>query len=265
MPLTDLLTPAALSACLTTRCLGRTCLILPETDSTNTRIKRDYAAQAEGFVLLAERQTAGRGRLGRSFASPAGDGLYLSVLLRPALPLDEIDQLTLAAAVAVCQAVEQLCGLHPQIKWVNDVLLEDRKLCGILTEAAVSSASGRPDHVVVGIGVNLHFDPTAHPELAGIACGLSDWVQPPTRAQLATAILNALEPLYDALCAGQRQPLLASYKRRLGCLGRVVTVRTPQAHYPATCIDLDARGGLIVRTASGAVHTLRAGEISIRL
>ena len=259
----DLLTAQAVAARLETRLLGRDCLVLSETDSTNTRIKREYFDRPTGFVLIAERQTAGRGRLGRTFVSPPGDGLYFYFLLRPDLPLSEIDCLTLAAAVAVCEAVERLCGLSPAIKWVNDVFLNDRKLCGILTESVVSSPD-TPALVVVGIGVNLRFDRAAHPELDGIAGGLADLTEPPTRAALAAAILNAFEPLYDALCAGQKETLLAAYRMRLNCLGRAVTVHTPADTYPAVCESLDDTGALIVRTEDGETHALRAGEISIR-
>lgn len=263
---TDELTPAAIAAHLTTARLGRACLVLPETDSTNTALRRDFRDRPEGFALLAERQTAGRGRLGRSFVSAAGDGLYLSVLLRPTLPLSALELLTFTAAVAVCEAVEQLCGLHPTIKWVNDVFLGPRKLCGILVESAVSDPAGHPEFVIVGIGVNLYFDRAAHPELRDVVAALSDDVgTPPTRAVLAAAILNALEPRFDALCAGQTADLLAAYRARLNCLGRPVTVHTPAAVYEAFCEDLTETGGLLVRTADGTRRTLCAGEISIRL
>lgn len=262
----DELTPAVVAAHLTTARLGRECLVLPETDSTSTALRRDFRDRPDGFALLAERQTAGRGRLGRTFVSSAGDGLYFSFLLRPVLPLTALELLTFTAAVAVCEAVERLCGLHPTIKWVNDVFLGPRKLCGILVESAVSAPTGYPDFVIVGIGVNLHFDRTAHPELSDVVAALSDAVEtPPTRAVLAASILNAFEPRCDALCAGQTAELLAAYRSRLNCLGRPVTVHTPAAVYEAFCEDLTEQGGLLVRTADGERRTLRAGEISIRL
>ncbi|MBR3867133.1 MAG: biotin--[Butyricicoccus sp.] len=155
--------------------IGCELLVLDEVDSTNTRIKQEYAAQKpDGFTLIARQQTAGRGRLGRTFASPASDGLYLSVLLRPNLPPEQINFITTAAAVAVCRAIEAVAGFTPGIKWVNDILMHGRKLCGILVEAGFTGG-GTLDYAVLGIGINLRFDPAAHPALAEIAGGLTDF------------------------------------------------------------------------------------------
>lgn len=263
----DSLTGAGVAALLgETAVIGRDLLVREEVDSTNTRIKREFAAErADGFTLIAGRQTAGRGRLGRSFASPAGDGLYLSVLLRPNLPVERLNFITIAAAAAVCRAIETAAGFAPGIKWVNDVLMDGKKLCGILTEASIEGESGAVAYAVLGIGVNLRFDPEAHPELRGIAGGLADFCgQPPRRAALAAAILRELDRVYALLRAGDTASVLEEYRARLLCLGEPVTVRGADGDWEAVCTGVDGAGHLLVEDSRGA-HTLTSGEISIRL
>lgn len=263
--MSDILSAERLTSYLHTQRLGHAVKILSCTDSTNTQIKQTYQNTPEGFVLLAEQQTAGRGRLGRQFLSPKGDGLYLSLVLRPNLPMHQLSLLTPLAAVAVCEAIHEVCGLTPAIKWVNDIFLQDKKICGILTETCGLSSDGRPALCVVGIGLNLRFDDAAHPELAKIAGSLSDAVDVlPTRAQLAAAILNAFEPWYDTLIQGDTAQLLQAYRNRLICLGKEVTVQTSTHAYSATCTDLTEDGNLVVLDKQGTKHILQAGEISIR-
>lgn len=263
----DSLTAEAVLAGLRTRALGRELTILQETDSTSTRIKRDHAAAPHGFALLAETQTGGRGRLGRAFSSPPGGGLYLSVLLRPRLPLAQLNFITLAAAVAVCRAIEDTAGFSPRIKWVNDVLMEGKKLCGILTEAAIEGESGAVDFAVLGIGINLRLDRAALPEeVRAVAGALADFSSAvPRRAVLAAAVLNRLEETYTLVEQGRAAELLADYRARLCMLGRTVRVVAPDGGYEAEAVDINGQGHLLVRTEDGAVRTLSSGEISIRL
>lgn len=251
---------------LHTQRLGRTLELLSCTDSTNTQIKKNYKDAPEGFVLLAEQQTAGRGRLGRTFVSPKGDGLYLSLVLRPKLPMQALSLLTPLAAVAVCEAIEKTCGITPAIKWVNDIFLQSKKICGILTEACGLTHAGYPALYIVGIGLNLRFDRAAYPELADIAGALSDAVSVlPTRAALAAEILNAFEPWYHTLTSGDTAQLLEAYRSHLFCLGKEITVQSGTQSYPATCIDLTPDGNLVILDKQGKRHILQAGEISIRL
>ena len=262
----DRFTARAIAPHLHTKRLGRSLLVLPSTDSTNTQVKQRFGKEPEGFVLLAEEQTAGRGRLGRSFVSPRGDGLYMSILLHPDLPLDKIPLLMLTSAVAVCEALEHQCGVWPKIKWVNDIFLRGRKCCGILTESSFSTGGSRPDFAVVGIGLNLRFNRAAYPELADIAGSLSDETHRlPTRAQLAASILNAFEPWYDKLLAGETCGLLDAYRSRMNCLRRRITVTSPAGQYPAFCVGLTDTGNLIIVDQNGTQSILRAGEISVRL
>lgn len=262
----DRLTVDAIKKHLHTTRLGHKMLVLPSVDSTNTQVKQHYGKEPEGFVLLAEEQTAGRGRLGRQFVSPSGSGLYMSIVLHPDLPLERISLLMLISAVAICEALEHQCGIWPKIKWVNDVFLRGRKCAGILTESSFSSGTSKPDFSVVGIGVNLKFDREAYPELADIAGGIWDETHHlPTRAQLAASILNAFEPWYDQLMAGETKGLLQAYRSRMNCLRKRVMVSSPQGQYPATCVDLTDEGNLVIVDQNGTQSILRAGEISVRL
>ena len=262
----DSLTAAGVQALLHTQTLGRSLVVLRETDSTNTRIKEEYADRAHGFTLIAEQQTAGRGRLGRRFVSPPGGGVYVSTLLRPALAMQDIGMITLAAALAVCRAIERTCGFSPQIKWVNDVLMNGRKLSGILTEAAIEGESGAVDYVVVGIGVNLRLDRASLPaELADIAGALADFAEPPRRAVFAAALIDALEETTGLLGPEGRQTLLHEYRARLCCLNQTIRVIRASESYTAVCDGLDDNGHLLVTRTDGQRETLSSGEISIRL
>lgn len=261
----DSLTTAGVAALLDTDCIGRDLLVVPSLTSTNTVLKERYLDHPHGFVLLAEEQTGGRGRLGRSFASPAGTGVYLSILLHPTLPLAHIQFVTIAAAVAVAEAIEQTAGFPPQIKWVNDVLMNGRKLCGILTEATIEGESGAVSSLVIGIGVNLRPNPAWPDEVRAVAGALSEFGAVPRRAALCAAILSHFERAYTLLEQGRETEVLERYRSRLCCIGREITVISPAAKYEAWCTGLDESGHLLVRDANGQEHTLSTGEISIRL
>lgn len=153
------------------RRVGRELVCLDTVDSTNNEVKRRAVDQIpDGLAVVAGAQTGGRGRRGRSFVSPEGKGLYLSVLLRPEGTLETVSALTAWSAVAVCDAVEQLCGVRPGIKWPNDVILDGRKLCGILTELELEAETAALRYVVVGIGINLSQEAADFgPEVAPVA------------------------------------------------------------------------------------------------
>ena len=260
----DSLTTAGVAALLDTDFVGRDMLVVPSLTSTNTVLKERYLDHPHGFVLLAEEQTGGRGRLGRSFASPAGTGIYLTILLHPTLPIQHIQFVTIAAAVAVAEAIGQTAGFDPQIKWVNDVLMDSRKLCGILTEAMIEGETGTVSSLIAGIGVNLRPNPAWPNEVRTVAGALSEFGKVPRRAELAAAILSRFERAYSLLEQGQQAELLARYRSRLCCIGREITVIGPAAKYEALCTGLDENGHLLVRDKSGQEHTLSSGEISIR-
>lgn len=238
--------------------------VLESVDSTNTEAKRRIASGlCEPLLLLAETQTAGRGRLGRSFCSPRGAGLYMSLVLHPNLPAREVLSITSAAAVAVCEAIEAHTPLRPRIKWVNDVYLSDKKVCGILTEGVTDPVSGLLRSVVVGIGINC--TPAAFPEeVAAIATSLESEgngkVTKVDRNALAATVCDHLLALYEELSSQTWLPL---YRERAWLDGKAVVWRQNDALYEGTVLGIDEDGSLRIATENGEV-VLSTGEVSIR-
>ena len=223
--------------------VGRTLVCLAEVDSTNLRA-RQLAAEgaADGTVVVADRQTAGRGRLGRSFQSPGGQGIYLTALLRPDLPPERLSPVTAMAGVAVCRAVERLCSVSPGLKWPNDPVLDGKKLCGILTELSLEGETARVQELVLGIGINVS-----------------------QRPEDFTPEVREIDRLCAALAAGETGPYLAEYRRRCVNLGRTVRLLRPDGGgETAEALDIDEEFGLVVRRPDGAVKTVWSGEVSVR-
>ena len=202
-----------------------------------------------GTLVLTAHQSAGRGRLGRRFESPAGKGVYCSVLLRPEMPAANAQTATISAAVAVCRAVKKLCGLELAVKWVNDLYYQGRKVCGILTEAALDMESGMLDYAVLGLGFNITAPSDGWPaELQDVAGALFDDAPPPgARAALAAAFLNEFWALYHGV---PKPEYLPEYRARQALLGQTVTV-TPRNGTPrkAEALDIDEDCRLVVRFA----------------
>ena len=251
-----------------TAVVGRTLKCFNELDSTNIRAKQLALEGApDGTVVTADFQSAGRGRMDRSFQSPKGKGVYLTVLLRPHLPPERLLPVTAMAGVAVCDAVEELCGVRPGLKWPNDPVLGGKKLCGILTELSLEGETGRVQYLVLGMGVNvLHVAEDFSPEVAEMATSLSLALgHPVSRPALAAAEIRALDRLYASLLAGDLTPYLAAYRRSCVNLGRTVQLISPDgSRETAQALDVDEDFSLVVRTASGAVKTVRSGEVSVR-
>lgn len=249
-----------------TNIIGRELRCFDVIDSTNTYLKRAALEGAEdGMVVLAAQQTAGRGRMTRSFESPKGKGLYLSVLLRPQLQPEQLLPVTALAGVAVCDAVERICGVRPGLKWPNDPVLGNRKLCGILTEL-VTDASGGPC-VVLGIGINLSQTVSDFsPEVAELAISLLLALgREVSCAALAAAVIEELDRLYAALLAGDLAAYLAAYRRDCVNLGKAIQLIHPDgSREQAEALDVDDAFGLVVRGADGQIRTVRSGEVSVR-
>lgn len=234
-------------------------------DSTNSYLKRLGAEGArDGTVVIADAQTAGRGRRGRSFSSEGGCGVYLSVLLRPRVELSRLLPLTGLAAVAICRAVERVAAVEVGIKWTNDLLLGGKKLCGILTELSVDGETGEPQYVVLGAGVNVNnarFDG----ELADIATSLRAYTgQTIDRAALAAAMIEELDALYHALLANDTADYLADYRRRCVNIGREAKLLWRETNETVQVLGVDDALGLVVRHADGTCETVRSGEASVR-
>ena len=231
--------------------------------STNLTAKELALAGAEhGTVVISDTQTAGRGRRGHGFHSPPG-GIYVSFVLRPrTLPLSDAALVTVAASVAVCRAVLEVTKQQAQIKWVNDIYLEGKKICGILTEAEADMESGLVERIILGLGLNFNAEPACFPpelrEKAGALCPGSD--DGALKARLTAALIRLVLELEER---PRGEALLAEYRRRSLLLGKPVTVRQSGAAFSATAVDIDDMGRLVVRMEDGAQVALRAGEVSV--
>lgn len=236
-------------------------------ESTNQTAKQlALEGAAHGTLVLAGHQTAGRGRKGRVFESPAGKGVYLSLVLRVSVPASEALAVTISAAVAVARAVKALCGLELGIKWVNDLYYQGKKVCGILTEAALDLESGMLDYAVLGLGFNVIAPAEGWPDdLRDVAGAIYDGTPAPgARAMLAAAFLNEFWPLYRA---GPRSGCLDEYRSRQALVGRQVLV-TPRQGEPrqAAALGINDEWKLIVRfTGESRPTALNSGEVSVRL
>ena len=234
-----------------------------EIDSTNTKLSRMALEGApHGTVVIALQQTAGRGRLGRTFVSPPDSGIYLSILVRPETDLAGAVPITSASAVAVCEAVRQLTGKNAGIKWVNDIYIGSKKICGILTEAAASVEAGGLDSVVIGIGVNYRADPKAFPEdvVERVGWIYEDSLPDVTRNELAAAIID--RTLYYAEHLQERL-FIEPYKQYSVIIGREIVCTRGNERFEARAVGIDDDGGLIVDTGDGR-RTLSSGEITVR-
>lgn len=257
-PEDDRLSAAGVRAALGEAYAGLRVRVYETLDSTNQEAKRLLAAgEPCPMLLLAEEQTAGRGRRGRGFYSPAGEGLYMTLALQPRAALSQATLLTAAAAVAVAQAVEALTALACQIKWVNDVYLDGKKLCGILTEASGSFEADALSSVCAGIGVNVRTRDFPE-ELAGRACSL--WPRAVSRNHLAAEI--AVRLLNFAADLGARE-FLEEYRRRSLVLGKAVTFTRDGGERRALAVGIGENGELIVRYDDGREEALNAGEVRL--
>ena len=249
----------------TARPLAAHLQVFPELASTNQTAKElALAGAAHGTAVIAERQTQGRGRYMRSFCSPPG-GLYISMILHPdRLNFAHITTVTALAGAAVCEAVEAVSGKKPGIKWVNDVFLDGKKICGILTEAVTDIESGTLGWLVLGIGINVTTRTEDFPpELREIAGSVFGEDVPGSRNRLAAELLNRIPGCVPAPAEAE---VIGRYRSRLMMLGRQVTVvQSDGTEYSAAALDIDEAGHLIVETAAGERRVLSSGEIRIRM
>ena len=259
----DALTEREVRRFLTVDCPDLRCL--EEIDSTNSYLKREALAGApHGTAAAANCQTAGRGRMTRSFQSPPGKGVYLSVLLRPQLPPGELMGVTGMTAVAVCNAVERTAGVRPGIKWTNDLVLNGRKLCGILTELALEGETGMTQSLIIGAGVNVSHTPEDFgPEVSKMATSLAQEGFPVSRAALAAAMIEELYRLSDAL-GRDTGAWVEDYRRDCVNLGKRVQLLWTDRRTEAEAVDVDSQFGLVVRLPDGSLTTVRTGEVSVR-
>ncbi|BCJ94264.1 bifunctional ligase/repressor BirA [Anaerocolumna cellulosilytica] len=233
--------------------------------STNTVLK-EWAVHGapEGTILIAEEQTQGRGRMGRPFYSPAKTGIYMSILLRPALGLDDSVLLTTSAAVAVSNAIEEVTGCQTKIKWVNDIYIKDKKVCGILTEGSVCLEGGGLEYCIVGIGINVSrpegdFPGKLRHTADGIFSNSKDSIG--LRSRLAATIINNFwayykNPFHDNI--------LTEYRNRSFIIGKEIEILSGDTLQQATAVDIDTRARLVVRYQDGTQKILTSGDVSIK-
>ena len=237
----------------------------PELDSTNTRLKAMAKEGApHGTVLIAGYQTGGHGRMGRSFHSPGGMGVYLSILLRPNCPPSQLMHLTCAAAVSMCDAVENATGLRPGIKWTNDLVHGKRKLGGILTELGLSP-KGMVDWAIIGIGINCRQrESDFAPDIRTIAASLSMVCEKDVDpSRVAAAMMDSLSATAAQLLPA-KDTLLSRYRTDCITLNKdIVLVRGDTVRH-GTALDIDDEGALIVRYEDGTLEAVNSGEVSVR-
>jgi BirA family biotin operon repressor/biotin-[acetyl-CoA-carboxylase] ligase len=227
--------------------------------STNTELaQRASEGAAEGLAIVADEQTAGRGRLQRAWSSPKGAGLYFSVLLRPTIPQNYWPLITFMAALAVGDAVREASGVQTDIKWPNDLLSGERKICGILAEA-IDTPVGRA--VILGIGINL-TENAFPPELANVATSVAQATgRPPDREQILAALLDALSHWYSRL--DEPGQIVDAWSNRSSyTIGKLVQVSNGDAVWQGTTCGVEPDGALRLRTTSGEIKLVRAGDVN---
>jgi len=251
----------------------QTVTVLPEVDSTNKRLKEmAFEGAPEGSVVVSDHQSAGRGRLGRSFLSPQGKGIYLSYLLRPASTPSEISTVTCRAAVATCEAIKNVCGEYPSIKWVNDLQINSMKICGILTEMSIEPEIGCVSNVIIGIGINVNEDPSDFPEeLQSIASSIKHELGatvPISRSAITSELIKELDKL-RAGWPSEHDYYLSKYKELCSTVGldlNVLPVGNPDPSLirQAKAIGISDNFALEVEFADGHTELLSSGEVSVR-
>ena len=245
------------------RCGGLT-LDYQKSVSTTMNVCKHAAESGtpEGYVIIAEQQTDGKGRMGRSFYSPAGTGVYFSILLRPRFSAEQSLLITTCAAVACAQAIEAVSGQEAQIKWVNDIYVAGKKVCGILTEASLDLESGGLHYAVLGIGINLLPPEDGFPaDLREKAGALFQTAGGDLRCRMVAEVLNQFFTLYPQIL---EKSFLEEYRRRSMLSGQDITVLRDGAELPATALGIDDDFALIVAYPDGSTARLSSGDVSVR-
>ena len=230
--------------------------------STNAYLKERAEELCEGAVVIAGNQTAGRGRFTRKFYSPENSGIYMSILLKPNFEGFDATYITTLTAVAVSESVEKLANKNTQIKWVNDVLIKGKKICGILTEGKIDPNTGKPIYIVLGIGINA-FVPKGgfDEEIKDIAGAVFDSFDEDLKNRLTASVIDKV---FEYITF-PKQEILAKYKSRMSFLGHPIFVIKNDKKIPALALDIDDDFRLLVRYENGKEEYLSSGEISIKL
>ncbi|MFQ6058412.1 MAG: biotin--[acetyl-CoA-carboxylase] ligase [Anaerolineae bacterium] len=259
----DKLSPARIKEGLKTTFVGQNVVYYPSIGSTNDAAKELATRKApEGTLVIADVQTAGKGRLGRRWLAPAGTSLLLSLLFYPDLAPHQAPRLTMLCALATVGGIQALTGLSPRLKWPNDILIRDKKVGGILTEAGVTG--GRLDYAVVGLGLNVNFAPAQIPELAATATSLSQALDREVpRVPLLQTILEGIEERYRRLRAGWSPH--EEWAAHLVTLGQEVRVVTPWGVKEGLAEAVDEDGALLLRRDDGSLARIATGDVTLRV
>lgn len=236
-------------------------------DSTNTAIKElAVNGEREGTIIISEEQTGGRGRLGRKFHSPKGTGIYMSILLRPQISASISFLITTAAAVAVAEAIEAVSDKEAKIKWVNDIYCDNKKVCGILTEASFNFQSNTIDYAVLGIGINIMAPKEGFAkEIKDIATGIFEDYSHTSINIRSKLISEVLDRFWDYYKHIEDRSFLKSYKMRSLLINKEVNIFSNKSCEKATVLEIDDECRLKVKMEDGAIRLLSSGEVSIKL
>lgn len=259
---------------LKTNWIGQSLYYYDSIDSTNVQAKRLAEEGApDGSLVVADQQTAGRGRRGRGWISPAGANLYFTLLLRPRIAPDKASMLTLVMAMAVARGIQSRMGdgrspggqnASVGIKWPNDIVIMGRKACGILTELSLSVEQGTIDYLVIGVGINV-MRQTFSEELQGHAIALEEVLDEVSRSELLNAVLTAFEGYYEEfLATGDLTRLQKDYNELMVNLGQQVRVLDPKGEYEGIARGIRNTGELLVEIQGGETRAVYAGEVSVR-
>ncbi len=232
-------------------------------DSTNKAAKILAAdGGKEGYLIISESQTQGRGRLGRSFFSPEGSGIYMSLILKPSISPENATLITTAAAVSVCIALERLGVEKPQIKWVNDIFVNGKKVCGILTEGSIDG-SGKLNFAVLGVGINIYAPDKGFPcELQNIAGGVFESKKENLRNKFTAYFLESFFEYYENLLSRE---YITEYEKRCFTIGENVSFIKNGGEVTANAVGIDENCGLKVVFANGETEVLSTGEVTVKL
>ena len=236
--------------------------VLDKATSTNTLVREKANECSEGLVIVAGEQTAGRGRMGRSFFSPGDSGVYMSLLLKPLIKPEDAVQITTAAAVSVCKALEKLGVNNSEIKWVNDIYLDNKKVCGILTESSFNAKSSMLDFAVLGVGINIYESEEGFPdEIRDIAGAVFPERKDDLRNKFIVEFLEAFFGFYKAISSKKH---LKEYREKSCVIGKEITIIQGENIRNGKAINIDENCNLLVKLPDGTTENLYSGEISIR-
>lgn len=264
---TDILSPQSISKYLNKNIKNLNINVYKTITSTNDLAKElAIKGENEGTVIIAEEQTKGRGRFNRKFHSPNGSGIYMSIILRPKIHASNSFLITTAAAVAISEAIEKVSNKETKIKWVNDIYCDNKKVCGILTEASIDFESGMVDYAILGIGINVKLPKEGFPdEIKDIATSILDCdtsLEVDIRSKLISEVLNKFWLYYKDI---ENKSFIESYKTRSLLIGRDINILYKNSLEKAKVIEIDDECRLKVKTEDGSIKILSSGEVSIRV